>query len=163
RVMMRTIALLTAATVAAIAAGTAGARSTDVTISGAGSTFVQPLVSQWTQPLGSAYGYSLQHSGIGSGGAHAARTAPPPALRATRACRGEARPATRRSVQGVQRVRPDPLGALGDVGDLQPGRSQEPPPHGRADARTHLLRRHHAVGRPGDQEAEQGRQPAEHE
>src|SRR5215813_10455788 len=75
REMMRTIALLTAATVAAIAAGTAGARSTDVTISGAGSTFVQPLVAQWAQPIGSAYGYQLQYSGIGSGGGIAAVTA----------------------------------------------------------------------------------------
>jgi phosphate transport system substrate-binding protein len=66
---------LAATALAAVAVGSAGARTNETTITGAGSTFVQPLVSQWIQPLGSAYGYSLQYSGIGSGGGISAVTA----------------------------------------------------------------------------------------
>ena len=71
-------ALAAAATVAALVATTAvahPAKHADTTISGAGSTFVQPLVSQWITPLGSAYGYNLQYSGVGSGAGIAAITA----------------------------------------------------------------------------------------
>jgi phosphate transport system substrate-binding protein len=59
-----------AGAVTAVAVGVAGAstkRHAGTTITGAGSTFVQPLVSQWISPLGSAYGYELQYSGVGSG------------------------------------------------------------------------------------------------
>jgi phosphate transport system substrate-binding protein len=52
----------------------ASAKRSDTTITGAGSTFVAPLVAQWMQPLGQAYGYSLQYSGIGSGGGISAVT-----------------------------------------------------------------------------------------
>src|SRR3954468_3530349 len=77
--LVRTIVLvaLTAA-VAVVAAGVAGARpatKTSTTLSGAGSSFVSPLVAQWVAPLGSAYGYQLQYSPIGSGGGIAAITA----------------------------------------------------------------------------------------
>jgi len=71
-------ALAAAALVAALVATAAVARPAkraDTTISGAGSTFVQPLVSQWISPLGSAYGYNLQYSGVGSGAGIAAITA----------------------------------------------------------------------------------------
>jgi len=67
-----------AATLAVVAAGTAGAspaKRAGTTLSGAGSTFVQPLVAQWTQPIASAYGYELQYSGVGSGAGIAAVTA----------------------------------------------------------------------------------------
>jgi len=67
-----------AGAVAAVAVSAAGAstnRHTATTITGAGSTFVQPLVSQWISPLGSAYGYELQYSGVGSGAGIAAITA----------------------------------------------------------------------------------------
>ena len=59
-----------AGAVAAVAVGVAGAstnRHAGTTISGAGSTFVSPLVAQWIAPLGSAYGYELQYSAVGSG------------------------------------------------------------------------------------------------
>jgi len=71
-------ALAAAALVAALVATAAVARPAKhagTTISGAGSTFVQPLVSQWISPLGSAYGYELQYSGVGSGAGIAAITA----------------------------------------------------------------------------------------
>jgi len=67
-----------AAVLAILAAGTAGAapaKKTGITIAGAGSTFVQPLVQQWIAPVGAAYGYELQYSGVGSGAGVSAITA----------------------------------------------------------------------------------------
>ncbi len=76
---IRTLMFLGAVAIAVAAAvGTATAspaKSSGVTLSGAGSTFVQPLVSQWIQPIGGAYGYELQYSGVGSGAGVAAVTA----------------------------------------------------------------------------------------
>src|SRR5262245_360278 len=67
--MSKTILTALAALVLAAATATAtSARNADTTINGAGSTFVAPLVAQWTPALGSAYGYELQYSPIGSGG-----------------------------------------------------------------------------------------------
>jgi phosphate transport system substrate-binding protein len=69
-------AVAAAALLAVVVAGTADAKRVKQLsiISGAGSTFVQPLVSQWISPIGSAYGIELQYSGIGSGGGIAAIT-----------------------------------------------------------------------------------------
>ncbi|MGZ4387640.1 MAG: phosphate ABC transporter substrate-binding protein PstS, partial [Gaiellaceae bacterium] len=68
---IRTFAVLAvAAAFAAVAVASAGAspaRHAGTTISGAGSTFVSPLVAQWIAPVGSAYGYELQYSAVGSG------------------------------------------------------------------------------------------------
>jgi len=71
-----TSAVAAAALLAVVVAGTAGARTSHKlsTISGAGSTFVSPLVAQWISPLGAAYGIELQYSPIGSGGGIAAIT-----------------------------------------------------------------------------------------
>ena len=66
------------AAIAALAAGGSSAspaRSSATTLTGAGSTFVSPLIAQWVQPLGQAYGYELQYSPIGSGAGIAAITA----------------------------------------------------------------------------------------
>jgi phosphate transport system substrate-binding protein len=71
------LAVATAAVLAFVASGTAGAaaaRHTGTTLSGAGSSFVSPLVSQWIPAVGSAFGYELQYSPIGSGGGIAAIT-----------------------------------------------------------------------------------------
>jgi phosphate transport system substrate-binding protein len=75
--MRRFTAVALVALAAALAAATASARPAhqSSTLSGAGSTFVQPLVSQWISPIGAAYGIELQYSGIGSGGGIAAITA----------------------------------------------------------------------------------------
>ena len=43
-------------------------RSTGTTLTGAGSTFVAPLVARWSPGVASAYGYEVQYSPIGSGG-----------------------------------------------------------------------------------------------
>ena len=56
------------AIVAAAGAGASPARHTGTTISGAGSTFVAPLVAQWIPAVGEAYGYDVNYSPIGSGG-----------------------------------------------------------------------------------------------
>jgi len=68
---IRIVALVAlAGMLAAVAVGAAGAstkRHTATTITGAGSTFVAPLIAQWISPLGSAYGYELQYSAVGSG------------------------------------------------------------------------------------------------
>src|SRR5919202_3231554 len=57
-----------------VAAAAATANTIDTTITGAGSSFVSPLVAAWTPALGSAYGLTLNYSPIGSGGGIAAIT-----------------------------------------------------------------------------------------
>jgi phosphate transport system substrate-binding protein len=64
-------ATVAASLVAVLVAGTAGAsaqRHSGVTLAGAGSSFVSPLVAQWIPAVGSAFGYELQYSPIGSSG-----------------------------------------------------------------------------------------------
>jgi len=66
---IRTIALAAVAVFAVVVAGTAGAspaRTSGTTISGAGSSFVSPLVATWIPAVGGALGYELQYSPIGS-------------------------------------------------------------------------------------------------
>jgi phosphate transport system substrate-binding protein len=65
---------LTAVAAALVTAAAATATSKDTTITGAGSSFVSPLVSTWTPALGSAFGYSVQYSPVGSGAGIAAIT-----------------------------------------------------------------------------------------
>src|SRR3954447_325948 len=65
------LALLIAAVSALALVAGAGARQqshTATTITGAGSTFVSPLVSVWTPAIGSAFDYTVQYSPVGSGG-----------------------------------------------------------------------------------------------
>jgi phosphate transport system substrate-binding protein len=77
--MKRGLALGAAATAVAAAGlcvvAAAGAKSTDETVTGAGSSLVAPLVSQWVNPVGRAFGYTLQYSSVGSGAGIAAITA----------------------------------------------------------------------------------------
>ncbi len=71
-----TLALATVALVAALAVGAAGASSakrTNGSVSGAGSTFVAPLVSLWINAV-SSIGINFSYSAIGSGGGVAAIT-----------------------------------------------------------------------------------------
>ena len=77
--MKRALALVTLAGMIAVSAiaGRADASSTssgDVSITGAGSSFVFPLVSAWILQLGSAFGINVTYSPIGSGGGIAAVT-----------------------------------------------------------------------------------------
>ena len=70
-------AVAAAALLAVVVAGTAGAKAArqSSTVSGAGSSFVSPLVAQWISPIGAAYGIELQYSAVGSGAGIAAITA----------------------------------------------------------------------------------------
>jgi phosphate transport system substrate-binding protein len=74
---MKGLALLTAAVAALALVAGAGAKQQShkaTTISGAGSTFVSPLVSVWTPAIGTAFDYTIQYSGVGSGAGIAAIT-----------------------------------------------------------------------------------------
>jgi phosphate transport system substrate-binding protein len=60
-----------AATVAVLlvaATGVASARSSGTKVTGAGSSFVAPLVNTWISPVASSLGITLSYSPIGSGG-----------------------------------------------------------------------------------------------
>jgi phosphate transport system substrate-binding protein len=72
-----TLALATAvvAAVAVGAATAAPAKKQDTSLSGAGSSFVFPLVSKWIPAIGSAYGYNVSYNPTGSGAGIAAITA----------------------------------------------------------------------------------------
>src|SRR5690349_15433566 len=77
--MKRALALVALVGVIAISAvaGRADASSTSTrgtSITGAGSSFVFPLVSAWIPQLGSAFGLNVSYSPIGSGGGIAAVT-----------------------------------------------------------------------------------------
>ena len=87
------------------AVAAAGAKSNDTTISGAGSTFVAPLVSAWTPALGSAFGYNVQYSAVGSGAGIAAVTNRQVDFGASDA------PLSPDAGDRLQRLRPDPVGA----------------------------------------------------
>ncbi len=56
------------AVVAAVFVGGATAKSSAVTLKGAGSTFVSPLVLTWAQPYEAATGVHVDYNPIGSGG-----------------------------------------------------------------------------------------------
>lgn len=71
----RLISLVAAVAAVLVAAAAATAKTDDTTITGAGSTFVAPLVSAWTPALGHAFGYTVQYSAVGSGAGIAAITA----------------------------------------------------------------------------------------
>lgn len=72
------VALASAATLAAVAVGAAGAapaRKQATTLTGAGSTLIAPAVAVWQPLYGAARGVTVNYSGIGSGGGIAAITA----------------------------------------------------------------------------------------
>jgi phosphate transport system substrate-binding protein len=73
------LALIVTSVVAiAVTVGAATAAPTkqqDTSLSGAGSSFVFPLVSKWIPALGSAYGYNVSYAPTGSGAGIAAITA----------------------------------------------------------------------------------------
>jgi len=59
--------LALAGVVGLLSAAAASARQADVSISGAGSSLVNPLVQQYIPAVGSAFGYSLTYASVGSG------------------------------------------------------------------------------------------------
>src|SRR5215831_2686107 len=58
--------LALASVVALLSAGAASARQADVSLSGAGSSLVNPLVQQYIPAVGSAFGYTLSYASVGS-------------------------------------------------------------------------------------------------
>ena len=71
------VALVSVIAIAAVAgrADAAANRSSAGSLTGAGSSFVFPLVSAWIPALGSAYGLTVNYSAVGSGAGIAAVTA----------------------------------------------------------------------------------------
>lgn len=63
-----TLALAAVAAVAVTATGVASARQANNSLSGAGSTFVSPLVTAWISPVASQIGINMSYNAIGSGG-----------------------------------------------------------------------------------------------
>jgi phosphate transport system substrate-binding protein len=68
RIFALTVVAAMLAVAAATTAGATSAKTSGTTISGAGSTFVSPLVSTWVPAVGAALGYEIQYSAIGSSG-----------------------------------------------------------------------------------------------
>ena len=64
----KALALLALASVVGLlSAGAASARQADVSIAGAGSSLVNPLVQQYVPAISSAFGYTLTYASVGSG------------------------------------------------------------------------------------------------
>jgi phosphate transport system substrate-binding protein len=74
RISLVAAAAAAVAVVAVMAAGTASAKTTSSSVSGAGSTFVAPLVTAWMGPAKSALGITLSYNPVGSGGGVSAIT-----------------------------------------------------------------------------------------
>jgi phosphate transport system substrate-binding protein len=62
------VAALVAAALAVATAGTASAKSSSGSVTGAGSTFVAPLVTKWMNPVQQQLGISLNYNAVGSTG-----------------------------------------------------------------------------------------------
>jgi phosphate transport system substrate-binding protein len=74
--LKRTLSIVTAGLVVALtAAVAAGAKSSATTLTGAGSTFVSPLVSLWSADYAAKTGVQIAYSPVGSGAGIAAITA----------------------------------------------------------------------------------------
>lgn len=74
RISLVAAAAAAIAVVAVITAGTASARSSSGTVTGAGSTFVAPLVTKWATATPQALGLTLSYNAVGSGGGVSAIT-----------------------------------------------------------------------------------------
>ncbi len=66
-VLTLVVAIVAATAIAAGAATASPAKKSDTSLSGAGSSFVFPLVSKWIPALGTAYGYNVSYNPNGSG------------------------------------------------------------------------------------------------
>ena len=132
-------------------------RSNDTTITGAGSTFVAPLVSAWTPALGSAFGYTVQYSGGRLGRRHRGDHEPPGRLRRLR------RPADPGPGAGLQGLRADPVGAVGDHRSPTTSRARRCTSGSTARRSRTSSWATSQLERPRDRGAEPGREPAEPE
>ena len=74
RISLVAAAAAAIAVVAVVTTGAASAKSNAGSITGAGSTFVAPLVTKWEAPVQSALGFQLNYNAIGSTGGVSAIT-----------------------------------------------------------------------------------------
>jgi phosphate transport system substrate-binding protein len=74
RISLVAAAAAAIAVVAVVTAGTASARSSSGTVTGAGSTFVAPLVTKWQAAAQQQLGLTLSYNPVGSGGGVSAIT-----------------------------------------------------------------------------------------
>ena len=153
--MTKRLMILIAAGAAVLVAATAAtAKSTDTTITGAGSTFVQPLVAAWTPAIGKAFGYTVQYSGVGSGAGIAAITANQVDFGASDAPLNQAQQSACPDCIQI----PWALSATAVAYNVSGA-----PTHLNLDGNTIskiFLGHDHQLERPGDQGAEQEREPA---
>ena len=131
--------------------GLAGASSKKASLSGAGSTFVAPLVAPWTAHYNGA---DINYSAHRQRRRHRRDHGPDGRLR------GERRPADARPVRRLQGLRPDPVGLLGHLDPLQRQRRRLRPQADRPDHRRHLPRQDQEVERQAHPRDQQGRQAA---
>jgi len=68
RITLVAAAIAAVAVVAVATAGAASNKTSAATVSGAGSTFVAPLVTKWQSPVQSALGIQLNYNAVGSTG-----------------------------------------------------------------------------------------------
>jgi phosphate transport system substrate-binding protein len=153
--MKRTVMTITAALlVGLIAIVSAGAKSSAGRITGAGSTFVAPLVSLWAADYASKTGTQVAYSPVGSGAGIAAITARQVDFGAS-----DAPLSTDQftACNGCVQI-PWALGATSIIYNLNGVPNNL---HMTADsARQHLPGQHQDLGRPGDQGAQPEGQPA---
>ena len=74
RISLVAAAAAAIAVVAVVTAGTASAKSTSGSVTGAGSTFVAPLVAKWQSAVQQQLGLQLNYNAVGSGGGVSAIT-----------------------------------------------------------------------------------------
>jgi phosphate transport system substrate-binding protein len=68
RIGLVVVAASAVAVVAVVTAGAASAKSSSGSVTGAGSTFVAPLVAKWVSPVSQDLGLELSYNPVGSGG-----------------------------------------------------------------------------------------------
>ena len=145
----RLVGLVVAALVASMSVATAVALAAG-SLTGAGSTLIQPLMAQWQAHSG----ISITYGAVGSGDGIADITARSVQFGASDA------PLTSHAGTAVQRLHPDSVGADRDRDHVQHPRRPQP----QADGPDHLgdlPGLDHQLGLPGHQEAQQARAPSE--
>ena len=110
------VLVVTASAIAAVSVSGAQARSDADELKGAGSTFVAPLITAWQQKYEAAKGVKVTYNPIGSGGGIQAITNKTVDFGASDA------PMTTDQFNDVRRLRPASVGALRDLGHVQPAR-----------------------------------------
>ena len=139
------------------ASGSSGSSGASGTINGAGSTFAAPIYQQWGSTL-KGQGLTVNFNAVGSGAGIAQLQSATVDFAGSDPARSPSEVS-----QGEGPRPPVPDRVRRGHGLLQPVGRQERDQVRRHDARRHLPRQDQDLGRPGDQVAEPGPEPAEHE